>query len=84
MRVTVKLYAGLQDYLPTEADANSTLLDIDDDTTVHQLINRFHVPRHEVHLILLNGIFVEPGARDSAGLLKEGDTLAVWPPVAGG
>jgi molybdopterin converting factor small subunit len=84
MQVKVKLFAGLQDYLPADAGANSTTLDIDTNTTVYQVIDKFQVPRHEAHLILLNGIFVEPGARDRAGLFREGDTLAVWPPVAGG
>ena len=84
MRVKVKLYAGLQDYLPTDASLNSTLLDIDADTTVYQVIDIFQVPRHAAHLILLNGIFVEQVARNRPGLFREGDTLAVWPPVAGG
>ena len=84
MRVTVKLYAGLQDYLPVKTNANSAPLEIDADTTVYQVIDRFQIPRDEAHLILLNGVFVEPDARDMAGLFKEGDTLAVWPPVAGG
>ena len=84
MRVKVKLYAGLQNYLPADANANSSLLEIDADTTVCQIIEKFQIPLHEAHLILLNGVFVEPGTRNRAGLLREGDTLAIWPPVAGG
>lgn len=84
MRVKLKLYAGLQAYLPENTDANEILLDVNMDTSVYQVIDRFQVPRHEAHLILLNGVFVEPGTRDRAGLLRDGDTLAVWPPVAGG
>lgn len=84
MRVKLKLYAGLQAYLPENSEDNAILLDIDGDSTVHQLIDRFKVPRQEAHLILLNGVYVESGARDKSGLLMEGDTLAVWPPVAGG
>jgi sulfur carrier protein ThiS len=35
------------------------------------------------HLVLVNGIFVSPSARANTRI-GEGDTLAVWPPVAGG
>jgi sulfur carrier protein ThiS len=33
--------------------------------------------------VLVNGIFVPPSQRQ-AKALSDGDTLAVWPPVAGG
>jgi molybdopterin converting factor small subunit len=32
---------------------------------------------------VLNGVYVHPSERDQA-ILRDGDTLAVWPPVAGG
>ena len=34
-------------------------------------------------LVLVNGVFIPPSERD-VYKLKEGDSLAVWPPVAGG
>jgi sulfur carrier protein ThiS len=36
-----------------------------------------------VHLVLINGVFVPPPERTSRAL-KEGDVLAIWPPIAGG
>ena len=84
MQLKIKLYAGLQDYLPRNADSNATVLDVEANCTVYQVIDSFSVPRNLAHLVLLNGVFVEPTARDHAGLLNEGDTLAIWPPVAGG
>ncbi len=36
-----------------------------------------------VHLVLVNGSFVGPEDR-AARVLRAGDALAVWPPVAGG
>jgi molybdopterin converting factor small subunit len=33
--------------------------------------------------VLLNGIFVPPSRRPAAPL-SDGDTIAIWPPVAGG
>jgi sulfur carrier protein ThiS len=40
------------------------------------------VPLGQVHLVLVNGVFVPPSVRDNP--LSEGDELAVWPAVAGG
>ncbi|MBS1138025.1 MAG: mut7-C ubiquitin family protein, partial [Proteobacteria bacterium] len=34
-------------------------------------------------LVLINGHYVPPGARRSHAL-REGDVLAIWPPIAGG
>ena len=34
-------------------------------------------------LVLLDGTFVPPAERD-ARILRDGETLAIWPPVAGG
>jgi molybdopterin converting factor small subunit len=36
-----------------------------------------------VHLVLVNGKYIEPSQRASYAL-KEGDVLAIWPPIAGG
>jgi molybdopterin synthase sulfur carrier subunit len=36
-----------------------------------------------VHLVLINGKYIEPAMRLSQTLV-EGDVLAIWPPIAGG
>lgn len=84
MRITFKLFATLQDYLPPEArKTNSLSLDIAETRTVAQIIDSFNLPEKLVHLVLIDGRFVPPGERASR-LLHDGETLAVWPPVAGG
>ncbi len=83
MQITFKLYASLGDYLPSGALRNSVALEIDRSTSLNGLMDRFHVPRELAHLVLVNGVFQCDADRDSAGL-KEGDTVAIWPPVAGG
>jgi sulfur carrier protein ThiS len=83
-RITFKLFATLQDYLPAEArKTNALSLDLEPGTTVAQLVERFALPLKLVHLVLIDGTFVPPA--DRAGrVLKDGETLAIWPPVAGG
>lgn len=83
MKITFKLYATLSDYLPAGQRHNAVELDIDHDTTIGELIERFNLPRKLVHLVLVNGVYVAPEAR-MARTLEAGDALAIWPPVAGG
>lgn len=84
MKVTFKLYAGLTEYLPPEArTGNRVSIDAADGTTIAQLIEPFGLPEKQVHLVLVNGVYVEPAQRLSR-VLKEDDVLAIWPPIAGG
>lgn len=84
MQVTFKLYANLQDYLPPEAlKTNSLHLDLPDDMTVLQVIERFNLPLKSCHLVLIDGVYLAPTERTQR-VLKDGEVLAIWPPIAGG
>lgn len=84
MKITFKLFASLTTYLRTEtASDNIVELDVPAGTTIAQMVERFHLPDHLVHLVLVNGAYVAPENRASRSL-QEGDTLAIWPPIAGG
>ncbi|MDP1654217.1 MAG: MoaD/ThiS family protein [Rhodocyclaceae bacterium] len=84
MKITLKLFAMLQDYLPLEARKHNALaLDLEEGTTIHQMIERFGLPQKSCHLVLVNGNFVPPAER-AARILRDGETLAIWPPIAGG
>ncbi len=83
MKITLKLFATLSDYLPTERRYNAIALEIDPHTTIGDLVARFHLPSNLVHLVLVNGVYIERGQR-AARTLQDGDVLAIWPPVAGG
>ena len=83
MRITFKLFAALAPYLPEGARDNAVQVELDGDATIDQFLDRQRVPRKMCHLVLVNGIYVAPDARGSRKLV-DGDTLAAWPPVAGG
>jgi molybdopterin converting factor small subunit len=83
MTIKFKLYAGLRDYLSGDARRNGLDLEIPSDASPYDVIDRYRVPRENAHLMLLNGVYISPQERDKP-LFKEGDTLAIWPPVAGG
>ena len=83
MQVTFKLYAALSNYLPEGAEKHRIQINIDPATTVNEIIDSYNIPRAMAHLVLINGIYLNPDKRDDA-VLTDGDTLAIWPPVAGG
>jgi len=84
MHITFKLFATLSQYLPEGSENHSAHVDIEEGTSPNHLMDIYKVPRELAHLVLLNGVYLPPADRDDQSLLKEGDTLAVWPPVAGG
>lgn len=83
MKITLKMYASLAQFLPPEAVRNIVELEVSDDASPHDVIDRYRVPRQSAHLVLVNGVYIEPERRDAA-ILTDGDVLAIWPPVAGG
>jgi sulfur carrier protein ThiS len=83
MQITFKLFATLTNYLPATRKDNAIALDVPPETTIADLVERFQVPPRQVHLVLVNGVYVAPPERASHAM-KEGDVLAIWPPVAGG
>lgn len=83
MQVTLKLFASLSSYLPAGHQNNQITLDVPPETTVLGLLTRHNLPAKLVHLVLVNGSYIEPASRSTRKLVQ-GDVLAVWPPVAGG
>ncbi len=83
MTLTVKLYALLGDYLPPGTRGHEMSLEIEPGTTVAQVIGQLGIPERMAHLVLVDGTYVGPEERASR-VLREGEVLAIWPPVAGG
>ena len=83
MKVQLKLFASLEDCLPAGAKKNTVALTVVNTSTPLQIIDAHHIPRDSAHLVLLNGVYIDPEDRDKP-IIKDGDVLAIWPPVAGG
>jgi sulfur carrier protein ThiS len=83
VKVTLKAYAMLADYLPDGARSNALEVDTPEGTTIVDLIERFRLPGRMCHLVLVDGRFVPPDER-AGRALRDGETLAIWPPIAGG
>ncbi|SFB83967.1 Sulfur carrier protein ThiS (thiamine biosynthesis) [Polaromonas sp. OV174] len=84
MKITFKLFATLTDYLPVAARSSNLLeLEVAPDASISQIIAPFGLPPRLVHLVLVNGHYIQPEQRLTRRLL-ENDVLAIWPPIAGG
>jgi len=80
MKVEVKLYASLGRYMPQAVlERGQNYLEVGEGTTIKSLLENLKVPHETVKLIFLNGVH----AKDTE-VLKDGDRLGVFPPVAGG
>ena len=79
MEIEVKLFATLRDYLPQGSGLFSCKMEIDGQTRVEDILGKLKIPEEMPKIILINGVH---GKKDQ--VLKEGDILSVFPPVAGG
>ena len=83
MRITLKLFATLTDYLPPQRDGNQVEIEVNPTASIRDILAPYGLPEKLVHLVLVNGHYIAPEAR-ATRCLQEGDALAVWPPIAGG
>ena len=84
MKITLKLFASLTDYLPESSRyTNIVELEVVESATIGQIIETHQLPPKLVHLVLVNGKYIAPVDRVTHALI-EGDVLAIWPPIAGG
>lgn len=79
MEVEVKLFATLRDYLPKGSGQFSCKMEIDGNTSVEDIISKLKIPEDIPKIILINGIHAKKNQ-----ILKNGDVVSIFPPVAGG
>lgn len=74
MKITVKLFATLQ-----LGRFEQEEMSLEQDTQVSSVLERLGISRQDAAIIFINGIHAEVNS-----VLKEGDTLAIFPPIGGG
>ena len=77
MTIHLKFFAGLRDAIPGRQSPYAA--EFAEDATVQDVLDRFEVPRDKPKILLVNGRHA-----DLPQVLRDGDTLSVFPPVAGG
>lgn len=83
MKITLRLYATLQDYLPSDARGNEASLEVPDGATVPEALAVLSVPLSQAHIVMVNGRHVVR-SQVAQKTLQDGDELAVWPAIGGG
>ncbi len=79
MRVSVRLLGAYREYLPANVCGSTYNLETPNGARIEVLLAQLPVPVDERYVVLINGR--TPLARQ---ILKEGDTIAVFPAMAGG
>jgi molybdopterin converting factor small subunit len=80
MQVRIKLMAALRSKLPADASAGVVQLDVPPGTSVAAVLERLGIQSGHIHLVTINGD-MEP---DRDRMVRDGDAIVVFPPVAGG
>ena len=84
MQITLKLFASLASYLPpSKKNGIEADIVVPEGSTIGDMIELSKIPSKSAHLVMVNGVYVNPDHRLSY-VLKENDALAICPPVAGG
>ena len=80
MKVEINLFASLARYMLDKAGSqDSRVLEVGEGTTIIDILLRMEVPLDKVKILFLNDIHAT-----GEEILKEGDRVGVFPPVAGG
>jgi molybdopterin converting factor small subunit len=79
MLVTVKLYATLRYYGRGEQAGTPFEVELPEEATIQDLIQKLKIPLEETRITFVNGIIQEPSWK-----LKDGDVVGMFPPIGGG
>lgn len=84
MEIHVRLFAGLRDCLPKEVRGAATI-ELAQGASVVDVIEHFDIERRLAQMVLVNGIQISRKFEErEARQLTDGDTVSIFPPVAGG
>ncbi|MGB0865913.1 MAG: MoaD/ThiS family protein [Granulosicoccaceae bacterium] len=85
MKIGLKLMATISHLMPPGPQvAHKVEIEVDEGITLNDIIEKYKVAPELAHLVLVNGVYIEPHERNQSGLIKADDVVAIWPPVAGG
>lgn len=83
----MRLFASLRDRLPGDPlrHRGRGVVEVEEGASLQQLLDTLKIPERQAQMVLVNG---EQAPRDvarrSALALREGDTVSIFPPLAGG
>jgi molybdopterin converting factor small subunit len=84
MKVEVRMFMNFKKYLPADSLDGKAMISLEEGSTLEDLLKILNIPVNEPKIIVVNGISKGISAKVSDQLLKEGDIVSIFPPVAGG
>jgi len=82
-KITLKLFASLAKISPENIGGEIKSVPIQAGDTITSIAERSNLSNKNLHLVILNGTYIDKDKRASTQL-TDGDTLSFWPPVVGG
>ena len=80
MEIKVKVFANLRDLVPEKPPIGEPILmNVEENTTILQLMDRINLTMDDVAIILINGVHHKPDHK-----FTESVTLALFSPSGGG
>jgi len=84
MQIELKLFMRFKEYLPEGGTNGIAQHEIAEGSTFKDLLIDIGMPIEEDKIIVINGISHKQGKEANALLIKNKDTVAIFPPIAGG
>jgi sulfur carrier protein ThiS len=79
MKIQIALYATLSQYLPPEAQNRKATIEVREGATVRDVLSQLGIPQDLPNILLVNG-----RQAPEETVLKDGEVVSVFPPLAGG
>ena len=79
VRVEVRLYATLRKYQNDQGSSEPVIFELNDEAKLGNLLDELEIPREEIKTVFVNGTWEE-----ESFLLRDGDRIGIFPPIAGG
>lgn len=79
MKIEINLFASLSRYAPEGSSRKRFLMEITEGTKIRDLLAQLEVPKDAVKILFINGVHANGDT-----IVKDGDRLGIFPPVAGG
>jgi molybdopterin converting factor small subunit len=73
--ITVKLFADLQEFGPAKS-----IIDVPEGSTINFIIEKYKIPKEKKIIMIVNRL----PRYDKNLILNDNDTVAIFPPLAGG
>jgi len=79
MKAEIRLFANFRDFLPEGSKGFSYTMSFDAEKTVNDVMHELKLPDDIPRIIIVNGTHAEPDH-----VIKDGDVVSLFPPLAGG